>query len=335
MRWVILMETIKKRATFLLLALFILVSLCGCTMNPPAGIGEGGSASEPNSIPTDESSPTDNLESLQQEVKATPAPEPTPEPTPEPIPDPLSELTPELTPAPSPTPSQSAPPVITKQPADESVLVGGTACFVAMADGAEEISWYIAGPDGTTGYSAKEISLYLPAVSCSGHDTDTLTVSNVTADMDGWKAVCRFTNSAGKTYSTAAAIHVHLSVDDRIISVMDYLISYAHPRMAAINVGLPYLVARVADTFIEYDISAEDINRVVSQNLKTMPEEKKEKYIKSALTVKNAFPWVCSDSECFEREKELYPDSGFEYTPKFYPWSQRDLTDCFAALVVG
>lgn len=301
----------------LLLVFLALLILSGCSM-PHAQLTEAQPDIEKLSTPIP----------IVIETPLPVTPEPTPQPTPAPTPDP----TPEPTPDPTPAPKQA--PIITKQPTDETVNVGGTAYFVASADGAEEISWYIAGPDGSTGYNAQEIGNYLPAVSCSGYNTGTLTINNITADMDGWKAVCRFTNVAGKTYSTAAVIHVQLTVDDRIVSLMDYLIAYAHPRMAAINPGLPYVVAHVADTFIEYDISAEDVRRVVMQHSETLSAENKEKYILSSLTVKNAFSWVCSDAECFAREKELYPDSGYEYTPKFYPWSQRDLTDCFEALII-
>ncbi len=301
----------------LLLVLLSLLILSGCSM-PPAQL-------------TNSQADIEKLSTPIPIVIETPPPvttEPTPQPTPVPTPDP----TPEPTPDPTPAPKQA--PTITKQPTDETVNVGETAYFVASADGAEEISWYIAGPDGSTGYSAQEIGNYLPAVSCSGYNTGTLTINNVTADMDGWKAVCRFTNAVGKTYSAAAVIHVQLTVDDRIVSIMNYLIDYAHPRMAAVNVGLPYVVAHVADSFVEYDISAYDIRRVVSEHLKALSEEEKEKYIRSALTVKNAFPWISSNPDCFKQEDEGYGITEYTFTPKYYPWSQRDLTDCFEALIV-
>ena len=116
---------------------------------------------------------------------------PTPEPTPEPTPKPLN------------------PPVVIKQPANVTVSAGGTAYFTAKANNATEITWYIAGPEGKTGYPASEIGNYIAGVYCTGCNEETLTVYNLSLEADGWKTVCRrCTNEYGKSYSTAAVIHV-------------------------------------------------------------------------------------------------------------------------------
>lgn len=98
-------------------------------------------------------------------------------------------------------------PVITKNPTGETVEVGGTAQFVARADGATSFVWRIVSADTTNTVTASEAPYYF-GVSVSGQDTERLTLSNIPKSMDGWAIECKFTNAAGSSYTTGAILTV-------------------------------------------------------------------------------------------------------------------------------
>ena len=99
------------------------------------------------------------------------------------------------------------PPVITKNPTGETVEVGGTAQFVARADGATSFVWRIVSADTTNTVTASEAPYYF-GVSVSGQDTERLTLSNIPKSMNGWAIECKFTNAAGSSYTTGAILTV-------------------------------------------------------------------------------------------------------------------------------
>ena len=98
-------------------------------------------------------------------------------------------------------------PVITKNPTGETVEVGGTAQFVARADGATSFVWRIVSADTTNTVTASEAPAYF-GVQVSGQDTERLTLSNIPKSMNGWAVECKFTNAAGSSYTTGAIITV-------------------------------------------------------------------------------------------------------------------------------
>ena len=51
-----------------------------------------------------------------------------------------------------------------------------------------------------------------------GCNEEQLIVQNISADVDGWKAVCRFSNAAGKSYTTAAVIHVGVTLSPEVLA---------------------------------------------------------------------------------------------------------------------
>ena len=113
------------------------------------------------------------------------------------------------------TPVQTAPPiqtnqkpVITKNPTGETVEVGGTAQFVARADGATSFVWRIVSADTTNTVTANEAAWYFSGLQVSGQDTERLTLSNIPKSMDGWAVECKFTNAAGSSFTTGAIITV-------------------------------------------------------------------------------------------------------------------------------
>jgi len=147
---------------------------------------------------------------------ATPAP--TPQPTPEPTPAPTPAPTPEPTPAPTPepTPTPAAVPTITKHPTGENVQAGGSALFIARADHAAEIAWRFVGPNNKT-IEHSSAPNYFPGLKLSGGTAETLSLSDIPEDMDGWKAVCRFKGPGGEVLSDGALIRVKKAAHVAII----------------------------------------------------------------------------------------------------------------------
>lgn len=99
---------------------------------------------------------------------------------------------------------------ITKHPTGESVNVGGSALFIARADNAVKREWRIVSKDTTKTVPANQASMYFRGLNVSGDQTDSLALSNIPAEMDGWSVECKFTGTDGKTlYSKGAIIKVN------------------------------------------------------------------------------------------------------------------------------
>jgi len=141
---------------------------------------------------------------------ATPAPTaaPTPEPpaqpetTPEPLITPEPTETPEPTPAPTPRSeyigiSTSATINVTKNPQPVTVKAGGNATFTVAADNATWWAWRFVSPDGIDEVIFDVVGQTFNGVTCTGGHTTTLTVNNIPAEMNGWKAVCLLWDAAG------------------------------------------------------------------------------------------------------------------------------------------
>ena len=166
---------------------------------------------EPTPVPTPEPTPEPT-----PAPTPAPTPEPTPAPTPAPTPEPTPAPTPEPTPTPTPSPTPAAVPVITKHPTGETVSAGGSAIFIARADHAAEIAWRFVGPNNKV-IEHKSAPNYFPGLKVSGGDAETLTLSSIPEDMDGWKAVCRFKGSGGEVLSEGALITVKKAAHVAII----------------------------------------------------------------------------------------------------------------------
>ena len=103
---------------------------------------------------------------------------------------------------------QAYSPAITKDPTGETVDNGGNAVFVAKADNADSITWYILDAGGTVKYPAAEIGQHIEGVSAAGTNSERLVLSGLNEKINGWRAQCEFTNAYGTTVSAAAAINV-------------------------------------------------------------------------------------------------------------------------------
>ena len=162
-------------------------------------------------------------EARQAALAAAATPEPTPEATPEAtdvnvvvLPEETCEPTPEPTPAPTPEPTpepepeSSAPaPEIYKNPRREKHHPGQTAVFIAGADPYDEVGWRAIAPN------AQDVSLeafqnVFTDCSVLGIYSDTLTITNVSLEMNGWSFYCVFVNEGSRSDTEAAALFVAL-----------------------------------------------------------------------------------------------------------------------------
>jgi len=99
-------------------------------------------------------------------------------------------------------------PVLTKSPTDESVYQGASAMFIARADEADRIDWYLVEPESYSAYTLQEAASYINGLTYSGAGTEVLELYNIPLEMDGWKVECLFTNSFGTVMSESATISV-------------------------------------------------------------------------------------------------------------------------------
>ena len=125
--------------------------------------------------------------------------------------EPARTPTPEVTPpppTPTPVPTPVPAPSITKPPYGESVVEGGSAIFIAHADNADTVEWRIMSADERTEYSVKDIGRYFTGCSAEGYDEDTLILTNIRYEMDGWKVRAKFVGDGGSAFTDTATITV-------------------------------------------------------------------------------------------------------------------------------
>ena len=92
---------------------------------------------------------------------------------------------------------------VTKHPTSEVRTAGATAWFVSGASGYNNLSWTFVSPEGVR-CSVQDFRNRFPYAAVEGEHTTTLTIRNLSTDMNSWGAFCTFC-SAGGTASTAVA----------------------------------------------------------------------------------------------------------------------------------
>ena len=121
-----------------------------------------------------------------------------------------SPPTPTTPPTPTPTPTPSLP-VITKDPTDETVNVGGDCWFIADYSNALYAVWHFVSPDGRTDYryDAQEVATAFPGLRIENGDYSALHLLNIPAEMNGWRACCEYRNNTGSVRTNYAVVHVN------------------------------------------------------------------------------------------------------------------------------
>ncbi len=103
----------------------------------------------------------------------------------------------------------SGPVSVTKHPTGETVERGGKATFVAHAAGATSVTWRLVSSDGQEVIYAAAAPDYFGGLGVWGASTDSLTLSNIPDNLNGWLAEAMFTGEGGPVFSWGARITVN------------------------------------------------------------------------------------------------------------------------------
>ena len=201
-------QKMKKRVSVILCLVLAAALLTGCSLKsknaetvtiPPAENGSPATsaAPAPETAATPETAPTDS-------PAATPEAAPTPEPTPAPTLEPT--LPPTLPPTQAPAASKL--PVVTKDPTDETVAVGGKCQFVTRYENAKWAEWHFVSPDGRRDLDYLQAAREFPTLKIVNGEGKDLTLENVPTTLGGWRVYCRFSNDAGSVKTASALITV-------------------------------------------------------------------------------------------------------------------------------
>ena len=135
-------------------------------------------------------------------------------------PAPTAQIPAAATPTPVPTPAAPATPapgspVITKDPTDEKVQVGGSCWFVANHRGANFARWHFVSPDGTdVAIDTKDengnnvLAKQFPNLNIHNGEYDSMKLSNIPAELNGYRFYCHFWNANGSVDSKSALLTV-------------------------------------------------------------------------------------------------------------------------------
>ena len=99
---------------------------------------------------------------------------------------------------------------ITKSPTDEVRYVGDTAIFKSAATGYDKLTWNFESPDKKA-VTVQEFKTRFPYAVVEGENTTTLTVKNLSTDMNGWAVYCSFFNGEAEVDTTLAFLYVTVS----------------------------------------------------------------------------------------------------------------------------
>ena len=107
------------------------------------------------------------------------------------------------------TPIEKATPVVTKNPTDETVEVGGEAVFVAKANYAIDYRWQLISPEGIR-YDCADAPHDFDGLVVYGANTEQIVLENIPIELNGYRIRCIFT--AG---NDAASEMAHLYVIEK------------------------------------------------------------------------------------------------------------------------
>ena len=98
---------------------------------------------------------------------------------------------------------------ITKSPTDEVRYVGDTAIFKSAATGYDKLTWNFESPDKKA-VTVQEFKARFPYAVVEGENTTTLTVKNLSTDMNGWAVNCTFFSGETEVSTTLAFLYVNV-----------------------------------------------------------------------------------------------------------------------------
>ena len=92
-------------------------------------------------------------------------------------------------------------PNVIKSPGAETVDEGGWAAFVCTGQYVGSYEWCLESPDGRASYTMAEAVSVLPTLQYSGEDSNQVILSNIPAELDGWRIFCREWSLGKLSYS--------------------------------------------------------------------------------------------------------------------------------------
>lgn len=99
-------------------------------------------------------------------------------------------------------------PTVTKNPTDETVVVGGSCSFTADYQNAVYATWHFVSPDGQKDFDYGGIGVEFPTMTVLNGMYSNLQLSNVPQGMNGWKVYCRYSNDVGSVDTQKATVTV-------------------------------------------------------------------------------------------------------------------------------
>ena len=164
---------------------------------------------------------------------------------------------------------QAGLPVVTKNPTNETVDVGGSCYFVAKYEDAIWAVWHFVSPDGKRNLTYQEAQTEFPGLEILKGYASTMQLKSIPAALNGWWVYCEFRNNVGtkntesalitvKGQSTAAAnpgIYIQPSAAPAAIANRDYSGLYVEPvaQKATIEItGSPERYFVTADWSVTY-----------------------------------------------------------------------------------
>lgn len=100
-------------------------------------------------------------------------------------------------------------PKVTKDPTGETVKEGESAIFIAKADNAKTITWYLVSANDKTKIEIKNAPNQFTGLTVTGHNAEKLVLSNIPMELNGWKVQAKFTGEGGdEVWGKTAAITV-------------------------------------------------------------------------------------------------------------------------------
>lgn len=155
---------------------------------------------------------------------------------------------------------QTTPPVvITKNPTSEALNVGGNTWFIAHAENASSLTWLMVDPAGNMVSLDNAMSL-LPGLHLEALEGDTLAVSNVPAELNGWGVVARFDNNAGYQITEPAYIYV----GDFLTAYRSVIDSYREGKQLSSAAGvnpLQYGISEITNWYESVGYALKDLDK--------------------------------------------------------------------------
>lgn len=127
-------------------------------------------------------------------------------------------------------------PRITRQPTSQTVAPGGTLKFETKASNMTGITWRLVSPVDGSWLLVRDANTVFPNVGVSGKNSETLTLSNIPVEMNGWKVFCRFSNSTGSMDTEKVTITV---IGASAVKTMPVTVSKAGVTSAPVQTAVP------------------------------------------------------------------------------------------------